>query len=985
MFGFLTLNTSLHITQWNPWLEEYTGVTEAQALGQRVEDLFPEVASRGVIRALECALENRAPLTISHVLHEYIFPPAQGEPHPQAALIQPLIQEDELIGLAVAVQDVSDRVLAETELKRRIQHLEALRAIDRSILLEDLDAVFQRIVDHAREQFDALWCGVFLLEENRLIPWVYTSTSENGLQPKVLPLEEGVIGQVARTGKPRRMLNIRKDPLYIELDPRVQAGMAAPIQMSGRVWGVLYLECTSSHQLVGDALAVLESLAAEAAIALHNDNLQRKEQHRLEALALLRELSLHLTEAHDLKSLYNLGVHYAVRLLEASAAILYSYNPERDDHLGEEGTGLTFVAGPGVPGSVEGTFNHPRLHGLNHTVARSGEPIVVDDLASHPLFGPEEARKSPFKSLASYPLLSQGQVIAVLTVGYDYQRPFEPEDMELMGLLTEQLVVQMERARHRQAEAHRLAELEGVNRISKALRQAQSVEEMLPILLEEALTAMRSNDGCIWIFHPERELLVRQVARGCPGGSRESTLEPGEGIAGWVFTHNQPLVSRDFSQDQRAQPATCEQIPPGWGGACVPIQAAQEVIGVFFVCVELPRVLEPHEADLLTTLAEIAGNAIQRSRLHEETQRRLDYVTSLRSIETAITSSFDLRLTLRILVQQALAMLQVHAVDIVLFDEDLNTLNFAAGFGFSPLDTPPKSLPLGEALAGRAIREQRAITLQQLARFHPLPAHQDLNPSGEHTYICLPLTSRGKILGALEVFHRTPLYPNSEWQDALSALAAQTALALDNANIYRQAQELNLQINQAYNATIEAWAKAVETRKNGTQGHIDRVLDLTIAIARQLKLPGEQVVHLRRGALLHDIGELIIPEGILNKPGPLDEAEWKIVRQHPAYASDLLAGVDILDQALEIPLSHHEKWDGSGYPLGLQATLIPRGARIFAVADVFDALTSPRPYRPAWDTEKALQHIKKQTGVHFDPEVVEAFLSVQHESPHDPN
>ena len=985
MFGFLTLNTHLRITQWNPWLEEYTGVTEAQALGQPLEKLFPEVTSRGLIHALECALENRAPLTISHTLHEYIFPPAEGEPHPQAALIQPLIRENTLIGLAVAIQDVSDRVLAETELKRRIQHLEALRDIDRSILLEDLDAAFQRIVDHARTQFDALWCGIFLLEGNRFTPWVYTSTTENGFHPKVLLSGEGIIGLVARTGKARRMFKIREDPSYVELDPRAQAGMAAPIQMGGQVWGVLYLECASSCQLVGDALPVLESLAAEAAIVLQNDNLRRKEQRRVEAFVLLRELSLHLMEANDLKTLYNLGVRYAVRLLDASAAILYSYSQEEDEHHGKESTGLTFVAGPGVPGRAEGIFNHPRLHGLNHTVARTGEPMVVNDLASHPLFGPEEAKKSSFKALVSYPLLSQGQVIAVLTVGYDSQRPFDAEDMELMGLLSEQLVVQVERTRHRQAEARHMAELEGVHQISKALRLAQSVEEMLPILLEETLASIHSKDGSIWLYHPARELLIRRVARGWPAGNQESTLKPGEGIAGWVFTNNQPLVSRDFTCDQRVQPAACEQIPSGWGGACVPIRSTQEVIGVFFIFVELPRVLKSHEANLLTTLAEIGGTAIQRSRLHEETQRRLDYVTFLRSIETAITSSFDLRITLRILVQQALAMLQIHAVDIVLFDEELNNLNLAASSGFNTIEIPSKSLQLGKALAGRAIREQRTITLKQLARLHPLPTNQDLNPNGEYTYICLPLISRGKILGALEIFHRTPFYPSNEWQEALKALAAQTALALDNATIYHQMQELNLQIVGAYNATIEAWAKAVETRKKGSQGHIDRVLDLILAIARELKLPGEQVAHLRRGALLHDIGELIVPEDILNKPGPLDETEWKIIQRHPTYARDLLAGVDVLDQALEIPLAHHEKWDGSGYPLGLQNTLIPRGARIFTVVDVFDALTSPRPYRPAWDSEKALQYITKQAGVHFDPEIVEAFLHVHNESPHDSN
>ena len=125
---------------------------------------------------------------------------------------------------------------------------------------------------------------------------------------------------------------------------------------------------------------------------------------------------------------------------------------------------------------------------------------------------------------------------------------------------------------------------------------------------------------------------------------------------------------------------------------------------------------------------------------------------------------------------------------------------------------------------------------------------------------------------------------------------------------------------------------------------------------------------------MHDIGKMGVPDNILLKPGPLTEEEWEIMRKHPQFAYELLTPIDYLHQALDIPYSHHEKWDGTGYPRGLKGEEIPLAARIFAVVDVWDALTSERPYRPAWSREKAIEYIKTQSGVHFDPQVVEVFL-----------
>jgi putative nucleotidyltransferase with HDIG domain len=211
----------------------------------------------------------------------------------------------------------------------------------------------------------------------------------------------------------------------------------------------------------------------------------------------------------------------------------------------------------------------------------------------------------------------------------------------------------------------------------------------------------------------------------------------------------------------------------------------------------------------------------------------------------------------------------------------------------------------------------------------------------------------------------------------LQTLAGQAAIAIENASLLDDLQRSNLELMLAYDATLEGWSRALDLRDRETEGHTQRVAELALRLARTMGFPAERLEHVRRGALLHDIGKMGIPDGILLKPGPLTEEEWQVMRMHPVYARDLLYPITYLRQAIDIPFCHHEKWDGTGYPRGLKGEEIPLPARIFAVVDVWDALLSDRPYRAAWSKEKALAHLQEQSGKHFDPKVVDVFLSFE--------
>ena len=192
----------------------------------------------------------------------------------------------------------------------------------------------------------------------------------------------------------------------------------------------------------------------------------------------------------------------------------------------------------------------------------------------------------------------------------------------------------------------------------------------------------------------------------------------------------------------------------------------------------------------------------------------------------------------------------------------------------------------------------------------------------------------------------------------------------------RQAEQQARELRLAYDATIEGWSHALDLRDKETEGHSQRVTSMSVRLARSMRMSEEELVHVRRGALLHDIGKLSVPDGILLKPGPLTDDEWVVMKKHPIFSYEMLSPIHYLQPALDIPYCHHEKWDGSGYPRGLKGVQIPLVARIFAVVDVWDALSSDRPYRAKWAEEKVREHIRSSSRIHFDPQVVEVFMQL---------
>ncbi|MBN2084102.1 MAG: GAF domain-containing protein [Anaerolineales bacterium] len=503
-------------------------------------------------------------------------------------------------------------------------------------------------------------------------------------------------------------------------------------------------------------------------------------------------------------------------------------------------------------------------------------------------------------------------------------------------------------------------ELKAIASVASAMRSAPTRTDIYPIVLQQLMDLLQADGVALAMKDGANDDMVVELAIGVWADRTGKRIGHAFSNSGGI---TQPV------RDARGMMNGLADV------VCVPMISQGQTIGVLWAGCNAE--ISDEEVRILSAVADIAANALRRAALHEQTQRRLQHITALRAIDMAITSSLDLRVTLNFFLDQVTIRLGIHAASVLLLDPRTQILQFTAGRGFHTQALHHTKLRLGEGVAGRAALERRMIHIPDLTKsseaFRRAPM---LTEEGFVSYFAAPLMAKGQVKGVLEIFHRAPLEPDNEWLEFLDTLAVQAAIAIDNAGLFEGLQRSNLELAMAYDATIEGWSRALDLRDRETEGHTLRVTDMTLRLARSMGVTEEELVHMRRGALLHDIGKMGIPDNILLKPGPLTDEEWLVMRRHPEYAYELLSLVNYLRPALLIPYCHHEKWDGTGYPRGLREEAIPLAARLFAVVDVWDALRSERPYRQAWPADKVRGYLMEQSGKHFDPQALSMFIKL---------
>ncbi|MFO8035556.1 MAG: GAF domain-containing protein [Anaerolineales bacterium] len=557
----------------------------------------------------------------------------------------------------------------------------------------------------------------------------------------------------------------------------------------------------------------------------------------------------------------------------------------------------------------------------------------------------------------------------VLTIIIHVARVRSVYKMEKLKLNLEEQV--RDRTRELETQLEELRILHDISVLATKTLDEDKVISQAIDLLNERLFPDRLN---VMLLNEEKnELTLSKSCQDFVAPEEVFSIPVGEGVSGLVASTGKPLRIPDV----REVPYYIEDDPSMRSELCVPIKAGEEVLGV--INVDSREVDDFDESDLrfLTTLAGQLASAIDRIRWFDETRQMLNRLNGLHHIDQAINNNTELHPILNVFLKEVSMQLMVDAVSILLFNRQNQSLDYFAGRGFHDLDHVPLRFGTDQGYFRRVFQDREIVVTPEVDPNQFVNGHRKFfKLEGFQSFISVPLIAKGEVKGVLEFFFREPTEPTQDWMESMRAFANQAAIAIDNIMVLSDLQQANIDLQKTYNKTLEGWAKALELRDAETEGHSRRVSELAGVIGQALGLDDRDLVHLYWGSLLHDLGKLGIPDRILHKKGPLTEQERAIIEQHPALGVELLKEIEYLQPAIDILYHHHEKWNGTGYPKGLEREEIPLKARIFAVIDVYDALTSDRPYRKAWSEEKAKKYIHDQAGKQFDPEIVDIFLEI---------
>lgn len=519
---------------------------------------------------------------------------------------------------------------------------------------------------------------------------------------------------------------------------------------------------------------------------------------------------------------------------------------------------------------------------------------------------------------------------------------------------------------------------QNINQAALSIGETLELNKVLDIICQEGIRIFEADAAYLWLV--DRDDLVGYSVSGESDeefvGLRYPLADP-KLLGAGVIREHQPLIVNNASHSQMVDQKFVHlfNIQSMIG---IPLIRDGRPVGALTVLNSKdPHHFHDQDTETAKFFAIFAVIAIGNAQLYEQTWRQVRQQRALNEIDRAISSSVDREVLLDVVLDQTIKQLKVDAASILLMNPVNNTLNYVSGKGFRTYKILHTYLPPEDEYAGRAVRENILVSAADIRDAQPpFERYSILESENFVSYFAAPMISKGKMIGVLEVFHRTKLHATEDWTSFLKTVAGQAMIAIENSALFLDLRKANLDLNKAYDATIAGWASALELRDRETQGHTKRVNRLFEALARSMGIKEDQLVSMRRGALLHDIGKMGIPDSILFKGDQLSEDEKKIMRHHPKYAYDMLLPIEYLRDSLDIPYCHHENWDGSGYPRGLKEQEIPLAARIFSVVDVYDALTTDRPYRKADLPKKALLYIRDQAGTQFDPQVVEAFINM---------
>ncbi|HCK65267.1 MAG TPA: hypothetical protein DHW49_03300 [Anaerolineae bacterium] len=900
---------------------------------------------------------------------------ADGTWHWVEAIATNMLGEPSINAIVINYHDVTERKLHELELEAESMLAQAL-----SETLE-LQPLLERLLEAARHAIPLADKGSILLVEpnGKLRIRALSGYSDSRLQGFVFASDTGYAAQAAHEQKPLIFTQVRENEKLryegeIEDAKNIHSAIAAPLMIQDRVIGVIALDSTEHDTFNETHLRLLVKFATSVALVLERTSLYEEAQRRLQELQALYESGLTLSNLFEPREIGKAIVKILKQHMNWNYAVVRIRKGDTDalEVIGYGGMNLPEVEEQAEIERMNRLINKVG-QGLTGWVTQHGVPVHSENLPADSRY--IETNQGVLSGIY-VPIISGENILGAIGVESESENAFDEHAKRFLSTLAAQVASTIETARLFSDMKKRLNELSVLHQSSQSLLVTGFDPDMTYASVHEAVKNVMPCDAFVIVVEDDAGGDYHAVYRYDKGERYPNARIPrGQGLSGQVISEGKTLLVADYHNDENVQAIHFGKVEHVRSILAIPLMRGGKTFGMISTQSYGADMFNESHRVVLETIAAQFASSIENARLFEATIQQLKRLTVLRDMDRVIASSFDLRIVFNLLLNHTLEQLKVDAACILLFNPNTYNLEYFDGRGFRSKQITNTKLRLGESLAGKAAMERKFVAISDLSS-QDEPTSKVLSDEDFKSYYAYPLITKGELKGVLELFHRSTLNVSQDWINFFETLAGQAAIAIDNVNLFENLERSNFELTLAYDKTIEGWSKALDLRDRETEGHTRRVTDLTLKLAQYLGLTRTEIINLRRGALLHDIGKIGIPDHILLKPGKLTDDEWVIMRQHPQYAYDMLASVEYLRPALEIPYCHHEKWDGTGYPRGLKGEEIPISARIFAVGDVWDALTSHRPYRLAWSKEQALEFIKSQSGIHFDPKIVEAFLKV---------
>jgi HD-GYP domain-containing protein (c-di-GMP phosphodiesterase class II) len=665
------------------------------------------------------------------------------------------------------------------------------------------------------------------------------------------------------------------------------------------------------------------------------------------------------------------GVELLAQALNFGAAILVEYRPVLDEYHCVVGYGWKRSQDHIIEVAVD--RRSPSFHAI-----MSGQIVVVEDVDVDERFVlPDHVSSKGIRSTVSLPIEGEGNPYGVLNFYQSQPRRYSTAEIEFLKSSANILSAAVKRHQV-DLEKERIAKrLQVQNEITRAILDSHTNQKIACAVIAHLQDLL----PCTYISVIELDAFEQNFSV-LASVSREphAALFEACDINGFPEElikklKTGPIYSDDFKKFAAENKIAQQMLSLGIE---VFFSDLIKVAGISVGALNIGFTLhdyDPQAAEIIHDVTQTLSIAFKQTTMTEAEERRLNQLEALHCIDQSIINHESFRYSLPLVVEQVMSCCKMDASVILLYAPDTKTLHYAASKGFRNQRVTETVLNMGEGIGGKSAQQMRMIYAHSInevdADFfdHPILDGEDFV-----AYFSLPLIVKDQLKGVLEVFNRSPITADKTWIESFQALGTQAAILIDNKELFDGMQKANAELVQAYNSTIEGWSLALDLRDKETEGHTLRVADMAVKFAQRIGVEEDQIVHILRGSLLHDIGKVAVPDGILLKEGALSPEEWEIMRRHPVHAYELISHIDYLQPAIDIPHFHHEKWDGSGYPCGLKGFEIPLAARLFSIIDVYDALSSDRPYRAAWSKLDVLSYISEQAGKHFDPVLVEAFL-----------